>query len=248
MKSSLLLVLLSLCNIANAFGTTAASAAAVILKDHSGAAAGLFDNMRTPAALIAGSIVPLALISAPAIMPSDTKLMKLFKKGNMLLAIFSLLHQIIAITYSTMAINKIAELSYLPTAGVAEFMAMHFNLHWVGTNVHFLLGLFSFGCLAVAKPYFIYGKNLGHVAACWVGAAMMFCISIVNKGISMGSGSGTIKDTNSKIASNLAGLMIAYGKLLFTWSKGKLLPFMAFGLILLSFAPLKAILDSPDQD
>jgi len=246
MKSSLLLVLLSLCNLANAFGTTAASAAAVILKDHSGAAAGLFNNMRTPAALIAGSIVPLALITAPEIKPSDTRMTKLFKKGNMLLAIFSLLHQIIAITYSTMAINKIAELSYLPTAGVAEFLAMHHNLSWVGTNVHFLLGLFSFGCLAVAKPYFIYGKNLGNVAACWVGAATMFCISIVNKGISMGS--GTIKDTNSKIASNLAGLMIAYGKLLFTWSKGKLLPIMAFGLILLSFAPLKAILDSPDQD
>jgi hypothetical protein len=245
MKSSLLLVLLSLCNIANAFGTTAAASAAVaVLKDHSEAAAGLFNNMRTPAALIAGSIIPLALITAPEIKLGDTRLTKLLKKGNMLLAIFSLLHQIIAITYSTMAINKIAELSYLPTRGVSEYMTMYHQLPWVGTNVHFLLGLFGFGCLAVAKPYFVYGKNLGHVSACWIGAAMMFCVSIVNKGISMGH--GTIEDTNAKLASNLAGLMIAYAKLLFAWSKGKVLPIMAFGLMLLSFVPLKAILESSD--
>jgi hypothetical protein len=49
----------------------------------------------------------------------------------MLLAAFSLLHQIIAITYySTMVINKIAEMSYLPTGGVADHTDMYHQLHW----------------------------------------------------------------------------------------------------------------------
>ena len=50
-----------------------ASTAVDILKDHSGAAMGLFNNMRTPAALLCGSLVPLGILGAPRIEKDDTK-------------------------------------------------------------------------------------------------------------------------------------------------------------------------------
>lgn len=252
MKSALILLLMCLGSFANAFGAraAAASAATKALSDYSGAASSLFDNMRNPAAFIAGSVVPLGFITAPSIEKDDNKRTRVFKKINMLLAIASLLNEVIAITYSTVAVNKIAELTYEPTAGVAQFIDRYYKLSWVGANVHFLFGLFGFGCLAISKPYFLYGKNIGDASACWIGAAMMICVSVVNKGIAMGH--GTVDDSSMKFANNLFGLVITYFRLLARASRKKLLPTMAFALILLSIVPIRraweATMNTEEED
>lgn len=184
--SLLVLLARTFCSAHGWGAAAAATAPAPLLQDYSGAAAGLFNNMRTPAALIGGAIIPLGILTAPKIEEEDSSQVKLWKKANLLLALASLLSQIVAITYSTVAINKLAEIETEPTAGVAGLISKYYELPWVGTNIHFLFGLFGFGLLAIAKPYFLYGKNTGDVAACWTTAAMMFCVSIVNKGIAMG--------------------------------------------------------------
>jgi len=240
MKSSLILLVVVVClgSFASAFGgRAAASAATKALSDYSGAASSLFDNMRNPAAFIAGSVVPLGFITAPSIEEDDSKRTILFKKINMMLAICSLLNEVVAITYSTVAVNKIAEISVPPTEGVAQFIEKYYKLSWIGANVHFLFGLFGFGCLAVSKPYFLYGKNIGDASACWIGAALMLCVSVVNKGIAKGH--GTVEDTSLKFANNLFGLVVTYFRLLVQASRRKLLPTMAFALILLSFVPIR---------
>jgi len=91
-------------------------------------------------------------------------------------------------------------------------MEKYHELSWIGTNVHFLLGLMGFACLALVKPYYLYGKNVGDVTACWIGAAMALCISIVNRGISQGH--GQMADVSMKFANNLGGLVVSYVKLL----------------------------------
>lgn len=234
-SSAFLLIFLALLS-QPTLGFGAATPAAV-LKDYSGAAAGLFNNMRTPAALIGGSIVPLGLLTAPKVEPGDSKLAKRLKYANMLLAIASLLNQVIAITYSTVAVNKIAELEFPPTAGVAEYIEKYHSLSWLGTNVHFLLGLFGFACLVIAKPYVLYGANIGNVATCWTSAAMLSCVAIVNKGIAMGH--GTVDNVQAKFASNLFGLVLSYLGLLWKEAQGKVLPPLALISLLVSFVPLR---------
>ena len=109
-----------------------APATALAIKDYSGMAAGLFNNMRTPAALIGGAIVPLGILTAPSIEKDEPKRIQVLKKANCLLAIASLLSEILAITYSTVAINKLAEVQFAHTAGASELISKHFELAWIG--------------------------------------------------------------------------------------------------------------------
>lgn len=205
--------------------------AAVVLKDHTGAAASLFNNMRTPAALIGGAIVPLGLLNSPVVNPDDSRRVKFFKQMNILLAIGSLLSEILAITYATIAINKLAEITVAPTAGVAELISKHYELAWVGTNIHFLAGLFGFAALVGSKAWFSFGKHVGRIAGCWSAAALLQCISIVNRGIAMGH--GEIDDSSARYAANLFTLSCRYLQLIVSHARG-VLSITAFGLLIYS--------------
>lgn len=212
---------------------TSAASTASNLKDYAGAASGLFNNMRTPAALIGGAVVPLGILSAPPLQENESKKVHLLKKANVLLAIASLLSEILAITYSTVAINKLAEVRFAPTSGVSELIAQNFELAWIGTNVHFLLGLFGFGLLVGSKAYFLYGPKVGKIAGSWSVAAFLQCSSIVNRGIAMGS-----RDTDGtgfQFAKNLFLLTLKYVGLVITKVKEGPLPMLALSFVLYSF-------------
>ncbi len=214
---------------------SSAASAAISLKDHSSTASSLFNNMRTPAALIGGAIVPLGILSAPPLQEDDGSVVRLLKKGNMLLAIASLLSEILAITYSTVAINKLAEVTFPPTSGVSDLISSHFELAWIGTNVHFLLGMFGFGLLVGTKAYFTYGGKLGKIAGSWSFAAFLQCTSIVNNGISMGQ--GNIDDLGfhgSRYANNLLSLCLKYIQIIFSTARTGPLPLLAIMLTLYS--------------
>lgn len=190
----------------------ATGAAAKIMTDHSQAAIGLFGNMRAPAALIGGSLVPLGIITALPITSTDSKIDKLLKRGTMIIAVASLLSEILAVTYSSIAINKLAEIPSPLTAGVAELIEQNHELAWVGTNIHFLAGLMGFALIAGSKAYSIYGNPVGKVAIGWSVAAFLQALSVVNKGIAMGSsnsidGGGGV---TSRFASNMFTLTLRY--------------------------------------
>jgi|EP00979_Chaetoceros_neogracilis_P013970 hypothetical protein len=205
---------------------------AIAVKDYSEVAAALFDNMRTPAALIAGSIVPLGLLAAPDLKANEPKRLDFFKKANGLLAVASLLSEILAITYSTVAINKLAEVKFAPTAGAAALITKHFELAWIGTNVHFLLGMFGFSLLVGLKAYFTYGGKVAQIAGCWSVAVFMQCTSIVNEGIAMGSGNLDYK--TFRFSKNLLTLGFRYLNLALIKARGRPLSIAAFGLTIFS--------------
>jgi hypothetical protein len=187
---------------------SAVGAASAVLKDHSGAAIGLFNNMRTPAALIAGSLVPLGLLGAPTVDKDDSKRLRFMKKANIILGVTSLLSEVIAVTYSSIAINKLAEVDSPLTKGCAELIAQHYELAWIGTNIHFLLGLMGFGLIVGSKAYFSDGPALGRVTIGWAVSAFLQAIAIVNKGIARGYGSSV--EGSSRFATNFFTLILRY--------------------------------------
>lgn len=218
----------------SALATTATATA--VLKDYSGTASGLFNNMRTPAALIGGTVVSLGIASAPPIKESDSAFLKIFKKANLLLGVASLLSEMFAVTYSSVAINKLAEIKFEPTQSVDELISKHFKLEWVGTNVHFLMGMLGFGLLVGSKAYFTYGAAIGKIAGLWSVAAFLQCLAIVNRGIAMGDGSGT------RFANNFFGLTIDYMTLVVARARGGALPVAAIGLFLYSLVLMAQLL------
>jgi hypothetical protein len=203
------------------------------LKDHSGAAIGLFNNMRTPAALIGGSLVPLGILSVPTIEKEDSKRIKLMKKANIVLGVTSLLSEIIAVTYSSIAINKLAEVESPLTKGAAELIARNYELAWLGTNIHFLFGLMGFGLIVGSKAFFSNGSALGRATIGWAVATFLQALTIVNKGIAMGHGGSS--DVPARFASNFFTLIIRYLSLIVKSARGS---FFAIGAIMVGLYAL----------
>lgn len=205
-----------------ALAATPASAAAAATKDsknladYSQAAVGLFGNMRTPAALIGGAVISIGILSAPPISKDDPKSVKVMKRGTMILAVLTLLSEILAVTYSSIAINKLAEIKSPKTNCVAELIAESHELAWLGTNVHFLAGLMGFALIVGLRVHSKYGNPTGKVAICWSVAAFLQALSIVNRGIAMGDGSGQEKEGGDSsnpsgfFASNMLTLTLRY--------------------------------------
>jgi len=234
-----------------AFGRVSAAAAVadVVLKDYAKEVSGLFGNMRLPASILGGSILGLGVSSAPKVEESDSRFMKLFKRMNLLLGIASFLNEIVAITYSSIAINKLSEVTaHELSDSLTNYVAANCKLAWLGTNVHFLFGLFGFGLLVGSKAFFLYGRKIGNIAACWSIAATLQCLSVVNQGIAEGGGSGRIGDS---FGSNIVSLTIEYARLLFSnaWNNRATLSIMAIALMTYSFwLVVKFIMDSKTND
>jgi len=228
MKIWYFIVVLELCiGTGDAFGMAkVATTAVTAYRDFSSVAAVSFNNVRIPATLIAGATVPLGIISAPQIKEDDTKTARLFKKFNMLLAIVTLINEVLSMAYSTVAINKISQHAYPPLANVSELITRYLLLEWMGAGVHFVVGVLGFACLAVSKPYYYYGKNIGDVTTCWTIAALMGCVAICNKGMASFPA--------------VYNVLITYFKLLWSWAyrQGSITSIVAIGLILLSCIPL----------
>lgn len=138
----------------------AASAAA--LKDYSGAAASLFNNMKTPASILAGAIIPLGFLSPlpqppahvaavakkgkkepePDLVASIQKsLDRMLRKTYLLVTIFSFGSELLAVIWSTVAVNQLTETVVAPAESVWALLRRDwYDLAWSATNSHFLLG------------------------------------------------------------------------------------------------------------
>ena len=185
---------------------------AVALADHSKDVASLFNNMRTPAALLTGGLVPLGILSAqPIDEENDSRGTKLIKQANVVLAVTSLLSEIIAVIYSSIAINKLVEVPSPPTAGVAELISQHYELSWLGTNIHFLIGMMGFILLVGNRTYLMFGQTLGKFAIGLSVASFLQALHVVNKGIAMGSINKSCVQT--QFATNFFKLCLRYVKI-----------------------------------
>ena len=171
--------------------------------------------MRTPAALLSGGLVPLGIITAPKVTDSDTKFVKLLKKANMLLAVASLLSELMAVMYSSIAINKLVEIPSPLTSGVSDLISKNFEVAWLGTNFHFLFGMIGFGLLVGNRVYLAFGNPVGKLALGMSASFFLRALSIINTGIAMGASNigpenACRVNTSVRFASNFSGLALKY--------------------------------------
>ena len=179
----------------------------VALANYSKDAINLFNNMRAPAALISGGLVPLGiLINQPIDETADNPRTKVLKKAGAVVGAASLLSEIIAVTYASIAINKLVELPSPDTASVADLISKHHELAWLGTNIHFLLGIMGFGLLVGIRVYTVMGnRGGGNLVAGLSLAFFLQSLAIVNRGISR-----KIGGVKTQFASNLGVLLVNY--------------------------------------
>ena len=107
---------------------------AAAVADYSGAVASLFDNMRAPAALIGGSLVPLGMLGAPPASKSDSPTVRALKKLYLVTAILAICGEITAVVYATIVINKLAETAVAPASSVVALIARDYELEWIGAR------------------------------------------------------------------------------------------------------------------
>ena len=142
----------------------AASAAA--LKDYAPAAASLFNNMKTPASILAGAMIPLVFLSplpqppahVAAVVPATKRgknkepeaplttaiqksLDRMLRKTYLLVTIFSFGSELLAVIWSTVAVNQLTETVVAPAESVWALLKRDwYDLAWSATNSHFLFG------------------------------------------------------------------------------------------------------------
>ena len=175
--------------------------------DYSGAARALFGNLVSPAAMLTGGLVPLGFLAAP--LPDDTPINKKLRCLYSLLAVLSLVNELMVIIYATIASNKLTETVIAPASSVYELIKRDFELPWIAVNVHFLCGLFGFMSLVGMRAYTLFPKQINTAAAGFVGSALFIMSSIVNRRVSGGAGQG------KGFGNSILSLMIRYAVLLY---------------------------------
>lgn len=155
-----------------------AGAAAVELAQHADRAAALFGNMRVPASIILGSIVPLTFaFELPKCGSEEAN--RRWHAVNLLLGTFSLLSELVAVMHSSIAVNKLTETAPALAPSVLALLRRDFELAWLGTNVHFFFGLLGIAAMVGLRA----GLALGVLPAAATSSAVLLMMSVLNDGI-----------------------------------------------------------------
>jgi hypothetical protein len=118
--------------------------AEIIMKDCKGEAAGLFGNIRIPAALFAGASAGAAF-ALPVAMGSESLKLGLVKRIYALLMMSALSSQVVAVVVSTLVLSTLSTSSSLPLApSLTDFLQSNFELEFIAVRWHFLSGILCF--------------------------------------------------------------------------------------------------------
>ena len=118
--------------------TTALQAAGAA--NYASQAISLFGNMRTVASLIAGTLVPIALIAPLALKNQqnevqETRWQRALRLSYPIIAMLSLLSQLTAAIIATVAVNQLSETTVAPAKSVWHLILRDYDLAWSGTYV-----------------------------------------------------------------------------------------------------------------
>jgi hypothetical protein len=196
--------------------------------DHSEAARALFGNIIGPAAMLAGGLVPLGFLAEP--LPDNTPLRKKMSCLYYFLSVASLVNQLLAIMYATVACNKLLEIPVASAPSVFALILRDYELPWIGTNVHFIFGLLGFVAMILIRAFALFPPSVNKSAAGLGGAALLAMLSVVNVGVSEGDGRG------QQFGGNILSLVVRYGVLVVNqiFTKGGYIAFASFVLAVMS--------------
>ena len=115
--------------------------AAVEMKDFSGEASNLFNNVRTPAALVAGASFGAAFALQPV--SGEAMAMGLCKRVYLLISVSAVSAELIAVLVSSITLGRLgSEGKRSASSGsVVDFLREHYELEFVATQFNFQIGL-----------------------------------------------------------------------------------------------------------
>lgn len=190
---------------------------------HAERAAALFGNMRVPASLMLGSLGPLTFSYAlPAAATEAAS--AAWKMANLLIGTLSLLSELVAIVFASVALNKLTETTPAPAPSVLALLRRDYELAWLGTNVHFFLGLLGAAAMVGIRA----GLALGAVPAAAVVSGVLLMMAMLNDGIRVGEG----KRDGVRFGGHLGSLCWRYACLLLRDASSSFRPLLACALLL----------------
>lgn len=201
----LLIVLLVACNI-QALDTPTSS-----LADYGPATASLFNNMKTPASIIGGSMVPIGFLSPLSFDPDedDGRLAVCLRRFYPVVAVLSFCSELLSVMWATVAVNQLTETKVTASASVWDLIQRDYALPWAATNAHFVFGMMGFMWVICSRAYFLGRKGaLGASVAGLALSGFLLITSIVNRGVAAGGGDG------ARFGANVFGLFNTYIRLL----------------------------------
>jgi hypothetical protein len=182
------------------------------LADYSSATASLFNNMKTPASIIAGAMVPIGLLNPVAFDPdkTDGAFATFLRRSYPLVAVMALCSELISVMWATVAVNQLTETKIDMAASVWHLIQRDFEIPWVATNAHFVFGMMGFLWVIGCRVYFMAHKGpIGISAAGMVGSCFLLLTSIVNRGVAAGGGNAELR-----FGTNVLSLFHTYSCLL----------------------------------
>jgi hypothetical protein len=198
-------------------GRTQHASARKAMADYTSAAVSLFNNMKTPASIIAGAMVPIGFLSPLQQLNVDTKdhqdgkFAMFLRYVYPIASVVALCSELISVMWATVAVNQLTETNIEAASSVWHLIQRDFSLPWVATNAHFVIGMMGFLWVISSRAYFLAGK--GPAGASLAGLAfssMLLTVSIVNRGVAAGGGGVGPGTTSMRYGSNILALFREY--------------------------------------
>ena len=144
--------------------------------------------------------------------------------------------------FATVATNKLTEIASAPAESVFALIKRDYELQWIGTNVHFMLGLLGFGSMIMIRALTIFPVPLNTASAGLGLSGLLAMLSIVNEGVSKGDGRG------HQLGGNVVSLLCRYVGLVVkaTYSKRTVLGGISFVLAIYSGIKIIQTLRTPE--
>jgi hypothetical protein len=180
------------------------------MADYTSAAVSLFNNMKTPASIIAGAMVPIGFLSPlPLTVDEDQhdgKFAMFLRRVYPAVSVVALCSELISVMWATVAVNQLTETNIEAASSVWHLIQRDFSLPWVATNAHFVIGMMGFLWVISSRAYFMAGKGpAGTSVAGLAFSSMLLTVSIVNRGVAAGGGGGGVR-----FGSNILALLREY--------------------------------------
>mmetsp|Transcript_29565 Transcript_29565/g.95466 ORF Transcript_29565/g.95466 Transcript_29565/m.95466 type:complete len:276 (-) Transcript_29565:719-1546(-) len=203
--------------------------AKMVMGQYAGDVASLFNNMITPASILAGSLVPLGYLAPlpPPTRQPEPAHAALLRKIHLVIATASLCSELLAVTWATVAVNKLVEMPVSPAVSAWALIQRDFELQWMAVNAHFVLGMLGFMSMVAARAYLTaIGTPYALAASGFALSGLLLMLSVVNRGVASGGGNGM------RFGSSVLALVFRYAVLLLKQAMFQfgLLEMLAIGL------------------
>ena len=148
--------------------------AAAETKEFSGEASNLFNNIRTPAALVAGASFGAAFALQPV--TGEAMAVGLVKRIYLLISVSAVSAELIAVLVSSITLGRLgSEGKRSASSGsVVDFLREHYELEWVACQFNFQVGLLGLCAMVGIRAWVAFAcPRFGRIACGFVTSALL---------------------------------------------------------------------------